>query len=324
MASALQVSISPSVSVETIQRNAKQRIEAFAHKNSHAIIEHIGAIDGEIERIAPCTPLQEGIIYHYLSSSAPLYCSSFTFELDPSVNIENLRSAWDQTRKHVQMLRARLLPSPDGYAQVIMKKDPLPWFLGTVGTSEEIDDLRKQRHDHWTTQLDGLSTNLWEVGVISSPETSVMCLSIFHALYDGNSLALLLESVAQNYLDQSKNLQSIPEFLDVLHLGPLCKDPAAEAFWKEHLAGCRDRDFTDNGQVDSAPILLKIQMNATDQVDHLRRSLNVTEQAVLHACWLLALQQQYSFVPPLGIIASGRTIDAVSYTHLTLPTICSV
>ena len=122
MASALQVSISSSVSAETIQRNAKQGIEAFAHKNSHAIIEHIGAIDSEIERIAPCTPLQEGIIYHYLSSSTPLYCSSFTFELDPSVNIENLRSAWDQAQRDVQMLRARLLPSPDGYAQVIMKK----------------------------------------------------------------------------------------------------------------------------------------------------------------------------------------------------------
>lgn len=319
MASALQVSISPSVSAETIQRNAKQGIEAFAHKNSHAIIEHIGAIHGEIEKIAPCTPLQEGIIYHYLSSSTPLYCSSFTFELDPSVNIENLRSAWDQAQRDVQMLRARLLPSPDGYAQVIMKKDPLPWFLATVGTNEEIYGLRKQRHDHWTTQLDGLSTNLWEVGVISSPETSVMCLNIFHALYDGNSLVLLLESVAQNYLDQSKSLQSIPDFLDVLHLGPLCKDPAAEAFWKEHLAGCRDRAFADNGQVDSAPILLEIQMDAIDQVDHLRRSLSITEQAVLHACWLLALQQQYSFVPPLGIIASGRTIDVPGIANVIGP-----
>lgn len=309
MASALQVPISSSVSVETLQRNAKQGIEAFAHKNSHAIIEHIGAIDGDIERIAPCTPLQEGIIYHYLSSSTPLYCSSFTFELDPSVNLENLRAAWDQAQRDVQMLRARFLPSADGYAQAVMKKDALPWFLATVGTTEEIDDLRKQRHDHWTAQLDGLSSNLWEVGVISSPETSVMCLNIFHALYDGNSLVLLLESVARNYLGQSNSSQSIPEFLDVLHLGPLCKDPAAEAFWKEHLAGCRDRAFADNGQIDSAPILLKVQINATDQVDHLRRSLNVTEQAVLHACWLLTLQQQYSFVPPLGIIASGRTID---------------
>ncbi|CAI7665164.1 unnamed protein product [Penicillium glandicola] len=309
MASALQMSVSFSVSVETIQRNTKQAIEAFAHKNSHAIMEQIGAADGDIEKIAPCTPLQEGIIYHYLSSSTPLYCSSFTFELDPSVNLENLRAAWDKAQRDVQMLRARFLPSPDGYAQAVMKKDALPWFLATVGTKEEIEDLRKQRHDHWTTQLDGLSSNLWEVGVISSPNTSVMCLNIFHALYDGNSLVLLLEFVARNYLGQSKSSELIPEFLDVLHLGPLCKDPAAEAFWKEHLAGCHDLPFTENGEVDSAPILLKVQMDLAEQVDHLRRSLNVTEQAVLHACWLLTLQQQYSFVPPLGIIASGRTID---------------
>ncbi|KGO64994.1 AMP-dependent synthetase/ligase [Penicillium italicum] len=309
MASALQMSISSSDSVETIQRNAKQGIEAFAHKNSHAITEQLGAMDSDIEKIAPCTPLQEGIIYHYLSSRTPLYCSSFTFELDPSVNIANLRTAWDQTQKNVQMLRARLLPSPDGYAQVIMKKDPLPWFLAMVNTKDEIEDLRKQRHDHWTTQLDDLPSNLWEVGVISSPDTSVMCLNIFHALYDGNSLVLLLESVARNYFGQSKTSQSIPEFLDVLHLGPLCKDPAAEVFWKEHLAGCCDRAFAENDQMDSAPILLTVQVKGTNQVDHLRRSLNVTEQSVLHACWLLTLQQQYSFVPSLGIIASGRTID---------------
>ncbi|KAI3109232.1 hypothetical protein CBS147333_5862 [Penicillium roqueforti] len=309
MTSALQVPISSSVSVETLQRNAKQGIEAFAHKNSHAIIEHIGARYGDIEKIAPCTPLQEGIIYHYLASSTPLYCSSFTFELDPSVNLENLRAAWDQAQRDVQMLRARFLPSPDGYAQVVMKKDALPWFLATAGTNQEIDDLRKERHDHWIAQLDGLSSNLWEVGVISSPKISVMCLNIFHALYDGNSLVLLLELVARSYLGQIESSELIPEFLDVLHLGPLCKNPAAEAFWKVHLAGCRDRAFAEDGQVDSAPILLKAQMNATDQVDHLRRSLNVTEQAVLHACWLLTLQQQYSFVPPLGIIASGRTID---------------
>ncbi|KAJ5170685.1 uncharacterized protein N7500_003468 [Penicillium coprophilum] len=319
LASALLVPISSSVSAEAIQRNAKQGIEAFAHKNSHAIIGRIDAIDDDIEKIAPCTPLQEGIIYHYLSSSTPLYCSSFTFELDPSVNLENLCTAWDQTQREVQMLRARLLPSSDGYAQVIMKKNTLPWFLTTAGTKEDIDDLRKQRHDYWATQLDDLSSKLWEVGVICSPEKSVMCLNIFHALYDGNSLVLLLESVARNYLGHGTSSQSIPEFLDVLHLGPLCKDPAAESFWKEHLAGCCDRPFTENGQEDSASILLTVQMDSTEQLDHLRRSLNVTEQAVLHACWLLTLYQQYSFVPALGIIASGRTIDVPGISKVIGP-----
>ncbi|CAG7931892.1 unnamed protein product [Penicillium olsonii] len=307
MAAALQNS-SSSNSVEAIQRKAKQGIVAFAQKNSHAVIEHVGVVDDNVENIAPCTPLQEGIIYHFLSSTTPLYCSSFAFELDESIDVETLRGAWAKTQREVQMLRARFSPSADGYAQVILKQDILPWFFDAVETQDDVDSVRKQRHGAWTSRLNGLATQLWEVGVISSPEQSMMCLNIFHALYDGNSLVLLLEAVARNYLGQSKDTQTVPEFLDVLHLGPLCKDPAAEGFWKDHLAGCRDRPFAEKGTEDT-PILHKAQINATDQVDHLRRSLNITEQAVLHTCWLLTLQQQYSFVPPLGIIASGRTID---------------
>jgi amino acid adenylation domain-containing protein len=318
MAAALQDTPSSSGAVETLQRNAKQEIEAFAHKNSHAVIDHIGVLDSDVEKIALCTPLQEGIIYHYLSSPTPLYCSSFTFELESSVDIEVLRTAWGETQKEVQMLRAKFSPSPDGYAQAILKKNTLPWFFDTVVTEKEIDSVRKQRHEAWTAQLNSLSTQLWEVGVVSSSEKSVMCLSMFHAIYDGNSLVLLLESVARNYFDQSKSSQTTPQFLDVLHLGPLCKDPSAKTFWKEHLAGCQDRPFAEKG-IEDTPIIQQVQINATEQVDHLRRSLNVTEQAVLHACWLLTLQQQYSFVPPLGIIASGRTIDVPGIENVIGP-----
>lgn len=317
MASALQKS-SSSKSVEAIQRNAKQGIAAFAQKNSHAVIDYIGVSESDVEIIAPCTPLQEGIIYHYLSSTTPLYCSSFTFELDVSIDVETLRGAWAQTQREVQMLRAKLSPSSDGYAQVVLKQDALPWFFDAVETQGDIDGVRKQRHGAWTSQLNSLSTQLWEVGVISSPKQSVMCLNIFHALYDGNSLVLLLESVARNYLNQTKGAQTVPEFFDVLHLGPLCKDPSAETFWKKHLAGCRDRPFAETGTEDT-PILHTVQINATEQVDHLRRSLNVTEQAVLHTCWLLTLQLQYSFVPPLGIIASGRTIDVPGIENVIGP-----
>jgi amino acid adenylation domain-containing protein len=142
MASALQTATPSSVSIEALQRNAKQDIEAFAQKNCHTVIEHIGILDSDVEEIAPCTPLQEGIIYHYLASDTPLYCSSFTFELHSSVNPETLRKAWDQTQQEVQMLRVRFSPSPDGYAQVILKKDALPWFFGTVETDADIKNLR--------------------------------------------------------------------------------------------------------------------------------------------------------------------------------------
>ena len=133
------------------------------------------------------------------------------------------------------MLRARFSPSSDGYAQAVLKKDVLPWFQTKVDSEEEIEISHKRHLEKWISSLGNLSAQLWEVGVVSSPEKSVMNLNIFHALYDGNSLALLLELVAHIYLDSQMALEHPPGFLDVLHLGPLCKDPSEQAFWKEHL-----------------------------------------------------------------------------------------
>lgn len=321
MASALQTSTSSSASQSDLHKNAKQNIEAFAHKHFYSIIESIGAGDSNVEQIAPCTPLQEGIIYHFLSSTEPLYCSSFTFVLDASTDIERLQNAWSNAQDQVQMLRARFSPSPDGYAQVILKHDELPWFDMKAASGRKIESLRKQQVQIWTSDLEELPARLWEVGVIQSPEKSVMCLNIFHALYDGNSLALLLDLVARNYLDQHRPSPNAPQFLDVLHLGPLCKDPSEESFWKEHLAHCRPRALSISDQTNGATesLVQKVQIDTTQPLDHLRKSINVTEQAILHACWLLTLQHHYTFVPPIGMIASGRTIDVPGISNVIGP-----
>lgn len=309
MALALQTpSNTPFYSSENLHRNAKQAIQAFSHKHSHSLMENIGVAESNVEQIAPCTPLQEGIIYHFLSSSKPLYCSSFTFELLPTVDLEKLQSAWKKTQFQVQMLRARFVPSSDGYAQVILKKSMLPWFQIEAGSEKNIDRARKQQHDNWVSRLDGLFTHAWEAGVVVSSRKSVMCLSIFHALYDGNSLSLLLDLVSRNYLDQEGVNDGAPNFLDVLHLGPLCKDPSAETFWKKKLENCQYRPLPSS-DLEKTSVTERLQIDSTEHLDHLRRSLNVTEQAVLHACWLLTLHQYYNFVPTVGIIASGRVTD---------------
>lgn len=307
MASALETSSVSSK--ENVYGNAKQAIEAFAHRHSLLAMENIGVLGSDVEQIAPCTPLQEGIIYRFLSSTEPLYCSSFAFELRESVDLAKLQAAWGQAQRQVQMLRARFSPTPDGYAQVILRTDGLPWFSLSSTSFEDLEIVQRQQVERWVTGLEGPSAQLWEVGVIESPAKTVMCLNIFHALYDGNSLTLLLELVAQCYLGQQAALWRRPDFLDVLHLGPLCKDPSEEVFWKNHLANCERRTVVPPGQEDSSSIIETIQIGTTAHLDSLRKALNVTEQAILHACWLLTLHQHYSFVPPIGLVVSGRTID---------------
>lgn len=319
MSSALQMSTAPSGLPDSLHRSAKQGIEAFVHKHAHLVLENIGVLDNEVEKIAPCTPLQEGIIYHFLSSSTSLYCSSFTFELENSIDLQKLQSSWSQAQQEIQMLRARFSPSPDGYAQAILKRDSLPWFYATVPREEDIKRFLKQRHQQWVWGLDGLSTNLWEVGVVGFSGKWVMCLNIFHALYDGNSMGLLLSLVSRHYFGQFNSMERPPKFLDMLHLGPLCRDPSAETFWRRHLAECEYRVLAESDDENSPSTVYKLRINTTEHVDRLRRSLNVTEQAVLHACWLLTLQQHYSFVPPLGIIVSGRVIDVAGIENVVGP-----
>ena len=301
--------------------SAKYGIEAFAHKHAYSVIESIGANEGDVERIAPCTPLQEGIIYHFMSSPEPLYCSSFTFSLHEKVDLNALRDAWRQAHDRVQMLRARFVPTPDGYAQVVLKKDELQWFEEKATSSVSAEKLRQERFKGWTSRLEGLSGQLWEIGLIRSSEESIMCLNIFHALYDGNSLELLLDLVARIYFSQQRFSQDPPQFLDVLHLGPLCKSPAEEIFWKQHLKNGQSRPLPklNEGDGQHTSLVQKFKITTTEPLDHLRKSLNVTEQAILHACWLLTLHQQYAFIPPIGMIASGRTSDTADLSNVIGP-----
>ena len=309
MASALRVPRAPSAFGADLYKNARQNIEAFSHKNLPSIIEGLGVTENDVEESAPCTPLQEGIIYHFLNSSKALYCSSFTFEFHAPCDFSKLETAWSQTQSETQMLRAHFSPTPDGYAQVILKNCQLPLFEVAVGSAQEIERIRELKFKAWTDTLGDLSRNLWVAWLIKSPKKSVMCFNIFHALYDGSSLPLLLDKVARKYLDEDRVVAEEPSFLDTLPMGPLCKDPSAESFWIEHLKAPSQERVPKSNSAHHSSIVQQLNISAIQHVDKFRKSLNVTEQAVLHACWLLTLQHQFGFVPQIGIVVSGRAID---------------
>lgn len=309
MALALQVPKTPSTSGADLHRNARQNIEAFGHRNLHPIIENLGITDTDVENIAPCTPLQEGIIYHFLNGGRALYCSSFNFEFHVPYDFSKLESAWSQAQTETQMLRARLSPTSDGYAQVILKNCQLPLFEVTVDSDTEIEGVRESKFKAWTAALGDLSNNLWEVWLISSPNKSMMCLNMFHALYDGNSLSLLLEKVARKYLGVNQITEEEPSFFDTLPIGPLCKGPAAELFWKDHLKDSNQERVPKSNSTDHPSMVQQVNINAIQPVDRIRKSLNVTEQAVLHASWLLTLERQFRLVPQIGMVVSGRALD---------------
>ncbi|KAJ9393053.1 hypothetical protein DTO063F5_190 [Paecilomyces variotii] len=317
----LQSSSINSASMENIYREARQNIMAFSHKYLHLAAGYLQIASSTIDAVAPCTPLQEGMIYHFLESDKPLYCSSFAFELVLPIDSERLKGSWEHSQKAEQLLRTRFAPTPDGYAQVVLKESELPWFEMTTANSEDVDNLRRHNFMKWCKRMGDFCASPWQVGLITSPTRSLMCLDIFHALYDGNSLPLLLEKIAHIYLQNDSSSSGL-SFLDVLPLGPLCKIPGAEKFWTEHLADAPVGTLFSSARQDDdqySTASAKLDIDDVGGLEVLRRLLSVTEQSILHACWLLVLYRQFGRVPTLGMVVSGRALDVPGIEELIGP-----
>ncbi|KAL1852944.1 NRPS protein [Paecilomyces lecythidis] len=317
----LQTSNANPAPMENIYREARQNIMAFSHKYLHLAAGYLQIAPSGIDAVAPCTPLQEGMIYHFLESEKPLYCSSFAFELVLPIDPARLRESWERSQKTEQLLRTRFAPTPDGYAQVVLKECGLPWFEMATATGDELDDMRRNNFREWCESMGDFSASPWQVGLITSPTKSLLCLDIFHALYDGNSLPLLLNKVAQIYLGDEPSSKGL-SFLDVLPLGPLCKIPDAERYWSNHLADAPvETMFSSAHQDDDQGITVssKLDIHDVDGLETLRRSLGVTEQSILHACWLLVLYRQFGRVPTIGMVVSGRALDVAGIEELIGP-----
>ncbi|CRG90441.1 Hydroxamate-type ferrichrome siderophore peptide synthetase [Talaromyces islandicus] len=298
--------------------HSKQKIKAFAHRYTFLAAESIGITTQSIEDMAPCTPLQAGMIARFLESSEHPYCSLFRFELKPEVDLGQLRKAWSETQAAVQLLRARMVALPDGYGQVFLKHDELPWLEETA-EDHDIEAISETFWKAWRDDLHDLSGPLWSLGIVKSPGKRLLCLNIFHALYDGNSLPLLLEQVRLRYRGQQVP-GNVPTFAEVLSHGPLQELPQAKEFWSDVLDGVPDkRNFSNQDADMSQSIILTQSMGNIEGLDEMKASLQVTDNSIFHACWLLALYEHLSNVPPLGIVMSGRALDIPGAEHVVGP-----
>ena len=297
------------ISLPSLHSAAKRKILAYTLKYSHPAAEYFRLLPTEIEGIARCTPLQEGMIYRFLESEKPLYCTSFSFELGHSVDLGHLKKAWANVQRIVQLLRVRFLPTPEGYVQVVLKEDDLPWSEINAVSEDSVAHLKDQTFQIWQEEVNNFMCAPWKVHIIKSRCKVFMCLYIFHALYDGHSLPLLLEKVALNYLGRDP-LFNTPSFLEVLPMGPLRKIPGTREFWVNHLANSRGHQIaTASETMSSIPVVSTLRINKIEGLEELKRSLKVTEHSILHACWLIVLHHYFASVPIVGIVVSGRSLD---------------
>ncbi|KAI9659863.1 MAG: NRPS [Bathelium mastoideum] len=288
---------------------AKQYIAACRHKHAATAAKALKVDQVDIESIAPCTALQEGIISRSLNVDNPVYFTTFLFEISNDIKFHKLRSAWTKVFEALQILRTRFVLTTDGYVQVALRRLRLPWTEQAFQKENEADTWLAASAAQWFEKNRDHFIEPFEIVLARCPKKSVMSLHIFHALYDGNSIQLLLDAVARSYANDEQ-LQFGPAFHEVLHHGPLCRVDGAQSFWTNLLSSARPstlRPLID--QPAPSDCLVTVDVKCPERFDTVRQSLGVTEQAMFQACWSCVLLPHLGSDILFGHIVSGRSVE---------------
>ena len=307
----------PSSNDTQAQLLARQKVEAFRFRHLATAYRAVGLPSMDhVEALAPCTPLQEGIISRSLASGKPLYFEEFCFKLFPETDVDRLRNAWAEVVASVQMLRTEFCPTVDGYAQVVRQRGmPLPWEEKKIDSEDELDRHRLRSHQEWWAKSHNqmlLGGRVFELLLLRSKEKRVMVLHIFHALYDGISLPLMLEKVKLEYY-RTENVSYGPSFLEILPYSPLCEFKGAREFWIERLSGLTYQPLISAPSKSSTSPPAGLSHTTTVinslSVDEVRRRHNTTHQSLIQAAWIMVLQRYFPSENSFGAVVSGRSID---------------
>ena len=272
---------------------AAQRIAVFSQRHFVSICKELDVESSEVEGIAPCTPVQEGMIYRFLESGSALYFNKFNFQLEKSVDVPALQLAWGRVIKQLQVLRTMFVETDDGYAQVALTPNTKAFKFIDLDYNQASKSVALKQP--------------FSLTFTPTPSGHIMNLQMFHGLYDGNSLAMLLRRVIDEYF-QKHAIEYGPLFQSSLSFGPLVQVPEAEVFWTKHLDTWCFEPIPQTSEY-SQDIIATREIHKLGDFESLRKQLGVSHQSIIQAAWISVLQTIIKSSITLGMVTSGRAID---------------
>ncbi|KAG9674735.1 peptide synthetase, partial [Aureobasidium melanogenum] len=285
--------------------DAKQVISACRQRHLGTVTRVLRCKMDDIEAVAPCTPLQQGIISRSLASDSALYFNSFKYKAQ-GVDLQRLEKAFNQALQRTQILRTFFVETDDGYVQAVRKTGHLPWWTLEVYDLASVDSVFAKRKQKWRSYNTSHLTVPFEIVVVRSGSESFVSVDLHHALYDGNSFDMLMNNVSKLYATEEAEFGK--SFIDCLPYGPLRNVQAAKQFWLDHLQDVVPTAMPALIENEAAQdTLFTASLEILSQADELRRSLGVTVQALVQASWIVTLRKHYQGA--VGTVVSGRSID---------------
>ncbi|XP_044716048.1 AMP-binding enzyme domain-containing protein [Hirsutella rhossiliensis] len=290
-------------------REARQLMQACHHRYLGLVCRELGVEPDEIEYIAPCSPLQQGITFKATQEDGSgTYFNSFELRLGNDASLEKVRRSWSRLVDFHAILRSVFVNTPEGYIQAALKQPKSPWRELTVQVEDEINDVMSTEMRRWIHGNKHHIVNPFELIHVHGPGFQRVFIHIFHALYDGNSLELMSQYASALYHDDEPT--SGPLFVEALTSGPLQSHDHCRQFWIEYMQGWVSSPLpalqVPPGEHGAVAATRNVSLG---RFEELRSQQNVTLQSVVLSLWAAVLQRHLTSKTTIGVVIAGRSID---------------
>ncbi|KAL2759290.1 hypothetical protein ACRALDRAFT_1047315 [Sodiomyces alcalophilus JCM 7366] len=290
-------------------QEAKQRIQAFDHRFRSIVLQELQHDPDDIEYIAPCTPLQEGMLSRSLGQADAAYFVTLRLQLQETVSLDRLRKAWETLVSSHAILRTRFVETPGGFAQAAIRSSSFIWQNDDLddGQGQDLDTVVSKSRSRWMERNRQSVIAPLEFLVVGHSGVRQLVVHIFHGLYDGISLDSMLTWAAKEYSGQQRG--TVPSFVDALPHGPLRNFDTSRPFWCKHLENCPFEALPKTIKGPGERHVSACRTFAADGLEEMRRQWNTTMQTIVLGLWSTILGRHFTMGAATGVVLSGRAIN---------------
>ncbi|PLB44515.1 non-ribosomal peptide synthetase/alpha-aminoadipate reductase [Aspergillus steynii IBT 23096] len=311
--------------IQSADQTLRENLQSFSDRNIQTCAERLGLTPENIQSVLPTTATQSGMLASFLRSSADKsfatrsYIYHSVLPLEPEIDIERIKTAWQTTVANYDSFRTVFCWLDDDmapFAQCLLDNQAVPesdWSVydaPAVASSGEEEILNKALRNAEDTI--NLSTPPWKLSLVKSADRTLIILSMFHGIFDGGSLELLLEDVSSVYAGKQVAKRTSLEHIVKHHFS--ADHDATSQFWSNHLDQYSPVVFPSVTpyRALSTKTTDRVEIVASTSCDDLKKqskSIGSTPLAVLQAAWgsvLLAYTGTPDQDVVMGSVVSGR------------------
>ncbi|GAA4279088.1 non-ribosomal peptide synthetase/type I polyketide synthase [Aquimarina mytili] len=280
----------------------------------------------DIQNIYPLSPMQEGMLFHYLMSpESESYFGQMTFEVHGDLDIQAVEKSMNDLIARHEVFRAIFLH--EGYErpiQLVLKdreikilyRNLLDEKTTTNSIEEEVENYKKNQKSSFDLSKD----LLMQLTVLRTADnTHTFIWNYHHILMDGWCTATILSEFREIYSKKRKGLQaelpvsnSYHNYIEWLENRDI---KSSEYYWKNYLEGYKhpvSMPKINSISIEEAAFVPKIEHliigeTSTNLIQELTIEYGVTVSTIIQCAWGMLLAK-YNNVDEVvfGTVVSGR------------------